>query len=122
MSGHSRAIRFAAVPLQARHPLRPLWITHHRNFSVLSCVPDAYNCHRSPTLPRWSMPMTRAMIGLMVLSALALPARADEKAKPIEGAWKQVEQKNGTATEYQKLPDGTVMTDCIVGGRFIWTV
>ena len=42
--------------------------------------------------------------------------------KTVEGAWKQVEQKNGDSQEYQKLPDGTVMIDCIVGGRFIWTV
>ena len=63
-----------------------------------------------------------AVIGLMALSALALTALAEDKAKSVEGAWRQVEQKNGDAQEYQKLPDGTVMTDCIVGGRFIWTI
>jgi hypothetical protein len=70
--------------------------------------------------------MTRTIrmagIGLMALSALALTARADDKAKSVEGAWRQVEQKNGDAQEYQKLPGDTVMTDCIVGGRFIWTI
>ena len=65
-----------------------------------------------------------AGIGLIALSALAVPARGQDKdkAKPMEGAWKQVEQKNGDSKEYVKPPDGTVMTDCIVGGRFIWTV
>jgi hypothetical protein len=61
-------------------------------------------------------------IGLMGLSALATAVRADDATPPIEGAWRQVEQKNGDAQEFQKLPDGTVMTDCIVGGRFIWTI
>jgi hypothetical protein len=63
-----------------------------------------------------------AAIGLMAFSALTLTARADDKTKSVEGAWRQVEQKNGDAQEYQKLPDATVMTDCIVGGRFIWTI
>lgn len=63
-----------------------------------------------------------AGIGLVAMSALALAARAEDKAKSIEGAWMQVEQKNGDAQAYQKLPDGMVMTDCIVGGRFIWTM
>lgn len=58
----------------------------------------------------------------LAISALALSARADDKGKSIEGAWKLVEQKNGEAQEYQKLPEGMVMTDCIVGGRFVWTI
>jgi hypothetical protein len=62
------------------------------------------------------------VISLMATTALATTAVAEDKANAIEGAWKQVEQKNGEAQEYQKLPDGTVMTDCIVGGRFIWTI
>jgi hypothetical protein len=63
-----------------------------------------------------------AAIGLMALSALALTARADDKLMSVEGAWKQVEQKNGNAQEFQKLPDGMVMIDCVAGGRFIWTM
>jgi hypothetical protein len=63
-----------------------------------------------------------AGIGLLALSALAINAGADDKAKSIDGAWRQVEQKNGDAQEYRKLPDGMEMTDCIVGGRFIWTI
>ena len=65
-----------------------------------------------------------AVIGLVTLSLFTLvpTAFADDKAKSVEGAWKQVEQKNGDAQEYQKLPDDTVMIDCIVGGRFIWTI
>lgn len=62
------------------------------------------------------------VIGLIASSALAMTALAEEKANSVEGAWKQVEQKNGGSQEYVKPPDGTVMTDCIVGGRFIWTV
>jgi hypothetical protein len=62
------------------------------------------------------------MIGLMASFALAMNAFAEDKANPVEGAWVQVEQKNGGAQDYVKPPDGTVMTDCIVGGHFIWTV
>jgi hypothetical protein len=61
-----------------------------------------------------------AGIGVIVLSALA--ARADDKAVSVEGAWRQIEQKNGAAQEYTKPTEGTVMTDYIVGGRFVWTV
>ena len=60
-----------------------------------------------------------AAIGLMASSAFATTAFADDKANPVEGAWRQVEQKNGDAQEYVKPPESTVMTDCIVGGRFI---
>ena len=56
----------------------------------------------------------------MSLSALVQVARSDDK--PVEGAWRQVESKNGAAQVAQKLPAGTEMTDCIVGGRFIWTI
>jgi hypothetical protein len=63
-----------------------------------------------------------AVIGLLASFALGMTAGADDKAKSIEGAWKQVEQKNGPAEEYSKLPEGTVMTDLVVGGRFIWTI
>ena len=63
-----------------------------------------------------------AVIGLMASSALGVTAFAEDKANLVEGAWRQVEQKNGDAQEYVKLPDDTVMTDCIVGGRFIWTI
>src|SRR4051794_25883242 len=63
-----------------------------------------------------------AGIGLMALSAVVLSARSDDKPKSIEGAWRQVERKNGDAQEYTKVPDGTEMVDHIVGGRFVWTV
>jgi hypothetical protein len=86
----------------------------------------AYNHPWSTTLDLWNPPMTRtirmAVIGLMASLAIGMTAVADDKAKSVEGAWKQVEQKNGPAQEYQRIPDGTVMTDCIVGGRFIWTI
>ncbi len=61
-------------------------------------------------------------IGLIASIGLTLGALADDKAAPIEGAWKQVEAKNGDAGAYQKPPDGVEMTDYIVGGRFVWTV
>lgn len=60
--------------------------------------------------------------GLVITSAFALAARAEDKRSPIEGAWTQVVQKNGEAQEYTKLPEGMVMTDYIVGGRFAWTI
>jgi hypothetical protein len=70
--------------------------------------------------------MTRTIhlvgIGLVILCTLVPTTFAEDKAKSVEGAWKHVEQKNGDSQEYQKLPDGTVMIDCIVGGRFIWTI
>jgi hypothetical protein len=63
-----------------------------------------------------------AVIVLMVSSALATTTFADDKPNSVEGAWSQVEQKNGAAQEYQKVPDGMTMIDHIVGGRFVWTV
>ena len=63
-----------------------------------------------------------AAISLIAVSALAVFAQADDKPKSVEGAWRQLEQKNGDAQDYQKIPEGTVMTDCIIGGRFVWTV
>jgi hypothetical protein len=79
-----------------------------------------------PILSRWKHPMTHtirsAIIAFVGFSALAATAFADDKANLVEGAWRQVEQKNGNAEEYQKVPEGTEMIDCIVGGRFIWTV
>jgi hypothetical protein len=62
-----------------------------------------------------------AVIGLIVSFSLATAACADDKANSVEGAWTQVEQKNGEAPEYVKTAEGTVITDCIVGGRFIMT-
>jgi hypothetical protein len=38
-----------------------------------------------------------AGIVLFALFGLALATRADEKAASIEGAWRQVEEKNGDA-------------------------
>jgi hypothetical protein len=63
-----------------------------------------------------------AGIALVALFALNLTARSDEKPKPIEGAWKEVEARNGDAQEYQKTPAGGVITDLIVGGRFALTI
>ena len=63
-----------------------------------------------------------SVIGLMASSAFAMTGFAEDKANSVEGAWRLVEQKNGEAQEYQKHLDGTVMTDCIVGWRFIWTI
>ena len=74
-----------------------------------------------------------AGLGLAALTALALmvlPARnvrsqaeqRGDKPSPIEGAWRLVEQKNGDAQEYQKLPEGTEEIKYVTGGRFIWTV
>jgi hypothetical protein len=62
-----------------------------------------------------------AGIGLLALSTTVVSARSEDKAKSIEGAWRQVEQKNGEAQEYSKPPDGTEMVDHIVGGRFVMT-
>jgi hypothetical protein len=70
---------------------------------------------------------------LLVLTAIALTTllirdvRSDDdkapfRPNPIEGAWKHIEQKNGDATEYQKLPEGHQAIDCVTGGRFIWAV
>jgi hypothetical protein len=85
-----------------------------------------YNRMGLTLLSRWKPPMTHTfrvtVVGMMASLALATTAFAEEKPNSVEGAWKQVEQKNGPSQEYQKLPDGMVMTDCIVGGRFIWTV
>ena len=78
-------------------------------------------------------PLRKAGLGLVALAAIALtvlPARdarsddakAGEKPSPVEGAWKHVEQKNGDAQDYQKLPEGMEMVICITGGRFVWTV
>jgi hypothetical protein len=70
--------------------------------------------------------MTRTLrytgIGLMALAVSALAARAADKAKPVEGAWRQVEAKDGDARDYQKVREGVEMIDHIVGGRFVWTV
>jgi hypothetical protein len=72
-----------------------------------------------------------AGLGLLALTALAVfpihetrsdDAKAASRPNPIEGAWRQVEQKNGEAQEYQKVPGGTEFIDCITGGRFVWTV
>jgi hypothetical protein len=57
-------------------------------------------------------------IGLVALFALSLTARSDEKPGSLEGAWKEVEAKNGDAQEYEKPSGGIVVTDLIVGGRF----
>jgi hypothetical protein len=67
-----------------------------------------------------SRTLRMAAIGLAAL--VALPARAEDKAKSVEGAWRQVEHRNGDAKEYQKLPEGVEMTYLIVGGRFAWSI
>jgi hypothetical protein len=62
-----------------------------------------------------------AAFALMVLPARAVRSQAD-KPSPLDGAWKMIEQKNGDAQEYQKLPEGNEMIKYVTGGRFIWTV
>jgi hypothetical protein len=81
--------------------------------------------------------MTRSFraagLGLVVMLTFALvvfPARnlrsgdeqAGAKACPLEGTWKQLEQKNGDSQTYQKQPEGTEMLKFVGGGRFIWVV
>src|SRR4051794_13547396 len=64
-------------------------------------------------------------VALSLTAVTALPTHGDDaKAapNPIEGAWKEVEQKNGDAQEYQKPEDGTAFINCVTGGRFVWTV
>lgn len=63
-----------------------------------------------------------AGVALMVFAALAPAARAQEKPHPTEGAWRQVEQRNGDAREYSRLPEDVTMIDYVVGGRFVWTI
>jgi hypothetical protein len=63
-----------------------------------------------------------AGIALVALVAVSPTAHSDEKPKPIEGAWKEVEARNGAAQEYRNTPEGTVITDLIVGGRFALTI
>jgi hypothetical protein len=58
---------------------------------------------------------------LTVLSARDACCQESE-AGPLDGAWKQVLQKNGNAQDYQKPAEGTEMIKYIIGGRFIWTV
>ena len=66
------------------------------------------------------------LIALAALALIVLPAREvrsqGDKPSPLEGAWKQVEQKNGDAQEYQKFPEGMEMINLVTGGRFVWTV
>jgi hypothetical protein len=71
----------------------------------------------------------KAGLGLVAATVLALtllPARdirsQEVKRSPIEGAWKQVGQKNGEAEDYQKPPEGTEMIKYVTGGRFVWTI
>jgi hypothetical protein len=64
---------------------------------------------------------TIRIITLLALSPFALSARGEEN-KSIEGAWRQVEQKNALGQVYRPIVTGTEVTDCIVGGRFIWTI
>jgi len=67
-----------------------------------------------------------SLIALAALALIVLPAREvrsqGDKPSPLEGAWKQVEQKNGDAREYQKFPEGVEFINLVTGGRFAWTV
>jgi hypothetical protein len=69
-----------------------------------------------------SRTLRMAGIGLVALVALTLTARSDEKPGSIEGAWKEVEARNGDAQEYEKPSGGMVVTDLIVGSRFALTM
>jgi hypothetical protein len=70
------------------------------------------------------------LVAMMTFALVVLPARnlhsgddqSGGKACPLEGAWRQVEQKNGDAQTYQKQPEGTEMFKFVTGGRFIWVV
>ena len=63
-----------------------------------------------------------ALIALLVGDARSQDDKQGEKPSPLDGAWKLIEQKNGDAQEYQKLPEGTQMIKYVTGGRFIWTI
>jgi hypothetical protein len=75
--------------------------------------------------PLMDTPMNRAIrlavIGLVAFPALAVSTRGQEKPRSLEGAWRQVGQRNGGAQEYQAPPEGAEMIDYVVGGRFVWT-
>jgi hypothetical protein len=81
-------------------------------------------------MPRIARIAGLSLVALAALALASLPARrarsddakAGQRRDAVEGAWRQVEQKNGQSQEYQKPPDGTEMIDHIVGGRFAWTV
>jgi hypothetical protein len=66
------------------------------------------------------------LAALTALALIVLPVRTvhsqDTKPSPLEGAWKQVAQKNGDAADYQKPPEGTEMIKYVTGGRFVWTI
>ncbi len=70
----------------------------------------------------------RGLMAIALLVTFASPySRSDdakplEKPSPLDGAWKQVSQKNGDAQDYQKPPAGTEMTIYVTDGRFVWTV
>jgi len=71
-----------------------------------------------------------SLVALTAFALTVLPARdvrsqdekRGDKPSPIEGAWTMVEQKNGEAQAYQKLPEGTEQIKYVTGGRFVWTV
>jgi hypothetical protein len=67
-----------------------------------------------------------SLVAIGALGLLWLMARdvrsQDNQPNPLEGAWKMIVQKNGEATEYQKLPDGMEEIKYVTGGRFVWLV
>jgi hypothetical protein len=57
------------------------------------------------------------------LVCLARDVRSQaEKPGQIEGVWTLVEQKNGDAQEFQKLPEGSEQIKFVTGGRFVWVL
>jgi hypothetical protein len=85
---------------------------------------------RNPAMTRTSRTVGLVLVALTAFASAALPAgavRSDDaktarKPDRFEGAWRQVEQKNGEAQDYQKPPEGVEMINCVTGGRFVWTV
>jgi hypothetical protein len=63
--------------------------------------------------------------GLIVLPTRGVRSQDDlrgNKPSPVEGAWKQIAQKNGDAPDYQKLPEGTEQLKFVTGGRFVFVI
>ena len=59
--------------------------------------------------------------GNLVLLAAHCFRRRQGQFGRISGETGRAEERR-LPKEYQKPPDGTVMIDCIVGGRFIWNI
>ena len=70
-----------------------------------------------------SVALTALLFGS--IAARDLPgqdAKLNERRSPIEGAWRQIGQKYGDATEYTPRPDGVELIKLVTHGRFVWTL